>query len=326
MANESQNVPPTGHYHVWQLRHLQARGLAQHYWDCSNILRESHVCLDEAKSQSLTCNLVCEALQVGKSWDNIQDIFNLKHSNTNIRTYTSHFMEIQQKENETPAVYIHHFKMEAERCDFNNDNAAIIIFIESLRDAHNIAEKVYEKDPQTLCEVIKLVEKLNTAQQVTATLSLLIVDMMTTVLSVARRVILVTTALRHNATAVMILVILPKTAPRKLPHQGHPFIIIDLAPNHIIATAEGTGHTPPTTDAAKETTLTGQDYAIDPSMTKVPVTTEGTHPTLYLVTTAILITPLQTGTPEDIPTGIPHTTTGTTCQDTLQALPIDCTQ
>ena len=45
--------------------------------------------------------------------------------------------------------------------------------------------------------------------------------MMTTLLSVVKRVILVATTLRYNAAAVMILVISPKNAPRKLPNQGH---------------------------------------------------------------------------------------------------------
>ena len=44
---------------------------------------------------------------------------------------------------------------------------------------HNsIAGKVYEKDPQTLSEAIKLVEKLDMAQQVTATLLPPTVNMM----------------------------------------------------------------------------------------------------------------------------------------------------
>ena len=77
-------------------------------------------------------------------------------------------METQQRDSETLAVYVHCFKMEAKSA-----TAAICIFIKGLWDAHNIAAKTYEKDPQTLFEVIKLVEKVNTAQQVTATLSLL---------------------------------------------------------------------------------------------------------------------------------------------------------
>ena len=38
-------------------------------------------------------------------------------------------MEIQQKEKESLAAYIHQFKREANRCKFNNDAATIRIFI-----------------------------------------------------------------------------------------------------------------------------------------------------------------------------------------------------
>ena len=108
---------------------------------------------------------------------------------------------------------------------------------------------------------------------------------------------MVTTSLRHSTTAVIF-------CPQKLPHEGHPIIVIDLTPTCIIATATGTGHAPPITDAAKGTTLIGQDHTIDPSMTEDPVTTRGMHPTLYLITTAILKTPLQTANLEDTPAGI----------------------
>ena len=64
------------------------------------------MCPAKVKSQGLICKLVHKALQAGKSWDNIQDILHLKLCNANIHTYTSHFMEIQQKENEMLAVYI----------------------------------------------------------------------------------------------------------------------------------------------------------------------------------------------------------------------------
>ena len=37
----------------------------------ADIGKESCGCLAEAKSQALTCNLVHEALQAGKSWDDI---------------------------------------------------------------------------------------------------------------------------------------------------------------------------------------------------------------------------------------------------------------
>ena len=59
-------------------------------------------------------------------------------------------MEIQQKENETLAAYIHHFKTAAKWCTFNNDTAAICIFVKGFWDAPTITAKIYEKDPQTL--------------------------------------------------------------------------------------------------------------------------------------------------------------------------------
>ena len=86
-------------------------------------------------------------------------------------------MEIQQRDNETLAAYVHQFKTEAKRCDFNSNTAAICIF-KGLQNPHNIAAKIYEKGPQTLSEVIKLVEKFNKAQQVIATLTSSTVNMM----------------------------------------------------------------------------------------------------------------------------------------------------
>ena len=87
-------------------------------------------------------------------------------------------MEIQQKDNEILVAYVLHFKMEAKRCDFNRHTAAICIFVKGLWEVQNFAQKVYEKDPKTLLEVMKLVEKFNTGQQVTVTLSPPTVNMM----------------------------------------------------------------------------------------------------------------------------------------------------
>ena len=81
----------------------------------------------------------------------------------------SHFMEIQQKEKESLAAYIHQFKREASRCKFNNDAATIRIFIKGLRNAHTLATRVYEKGPLSLADAIREVEKLQAAQQLTAT-------------------------------------------------------------------------------------------------------------------------------------------------------------
>ena len=73
-------------------------------------------------------------------------------------------MEIQRKEKESLAAYIHHFKRKASRCKFNNDAATIRIFIKGLKNVHTLATRVYEKGPQSLAEAIKEVEKLKQHQ------------------------------------------------------------------------------------------------------------------------------------------------------------------
>ena len=42
--------------------------------------------------------------------------------------------------------------------------------MKGLRDAHTLAARVYEKGPQSLADAIREVEKLQAAQQLTATL------------------------------------------------------------------------------------------------------------------------------------------------------------
>ena len=66
----------------------------------ADILTDSHPHLAEAKSCALTHMLIFEATQTRKCWDEIKGILRLKLCNANIYTYTSHFMEIQQKDNE----------------------------------------------------------------------------------------------------------------------------------------------------------------------------------------------------------------------------------
>ena len=80
----------------------------------------------------------------------------------------SHFMDIQQKESESLAAYIHHFKREASGSKFDNDAAMISIFIKG--NVHTLATRVYEKGPQGLVDAIKKVEKLQAEKQLTATL------------------------------------------------------------------------------------------------------------------------------------------------------------
>ena len=68
--------------------------------------------------------------------------------------------------------------MAAKWCAFDNDTVAIQIFVKDLRDASTIASKIYENDPQSLAEVIRLVEKLSAAHQLIATLTPSTVSMM----------------------------------------------------------------------------------------------------------------------------------------------------
>ena len=124
----------------------------------TDMLTERHTHLTEVKLYSLTHTLIHETLQTGKCWYEIKGILRLKFCNANINTYTSHFMEIQQKDNETFAAYIHHFKTAAKQCIFDNETAVICIYVKGLWDAHTTTAKMYEKDPQTLSEVIRLVE------------------------------------------------------------------------------------------------------------------------------------------------------------------------
>ena len=97
------------------------------------------------------------------------DLFCLKICNSDIHTSVSHFMDIKQKDKKSLAAYIHRFKREAKRCNFTNSAATIWIFVKGLKDTHSLAAHVYEKGPQTLADTITEVEKLQAAQQLTAT-------------------------------------------------------------------------------------------------------------------------------------------------------------
>ena len=132
-------------------------------------------------------------------------------------------MEIQQKDNETRNAYVNCFKTAAKQCTFNNNTAAIHIFVEEHWNAHTNAAKIYKKDPQTLSKVIWLVDKFNAAQQLTATMTPSTVSMMSNDdrCFVHKWVILATTALIHSVTDVMNLATLHRTALTRFLHQEH---------------------------------------------------------------------------------------------------------
>ena len=129
----------------------------------ADLTNESRSKLANVKLRGLTCTLVTEAINSDNSWHEIKDLLQPKPCNTDIHTYTLCFMEIQQWEKESLAVYVHWFKTEAKRCNFTNDAATIGIFIKGLKNAHSLATFIYEKGPQTLSSISK-VEKLNAVQ------------------------------------------------------------------------------------------------------------------------------------------------------------------
>ena len=136
----------------------------------ANLTDESRTKLAQAKSKGLTHILITETLISGKSWEEIKDLLHLKICNSDILTSVRHFMDIQQKEKESLAAYIHRFKREAKWCNFTNNAATIRISVKGLKNAHTLAACVYGKGLQTLADAISKVEELQAVHQLTATL------------------------------------------------------------------------------------------------------------------------------------------------------------
>ena len=74
-----------------------------------------------------------ESIYSEKCWEEIKDLPRLKLCNTNIHTYTSHFMAIQKWEKESLAAYIHQFKTKIKWCNLKNDTTTIRIFVKGLK-------------------------------------------------------------------------------------------------------------------------------------------------------------------------------------------------
>ena len=138
----------------------------------ADLNNESWTKLAKAKLRALTHTLVTEAINSDKSWEEIKDLLWLKWCNAIIHTYTSHFMDIQEKEKASLAAYIHRQKTEAKRCNFTNAAATIRIFVKRLKNAHSLAMCIYKKGPQTLMDAILEVEKLNTIWPIQITVPL----------------------------------------------------------------------------------------------------------------------------------------------------------
>ena len=112
------------------------RRLVNRYWNCtSDLTDESRTKLAQAKSKGLTHTLIIEAITLDKNWEEIKDSLHLKLCNSDIHTSISCFMDIQQKDKESLAAYIHWFKREARRCNFANNAATIRIFVKGFKNA-----------------------------------------------------------------------------------------------------------------------------------------------------------------------------------------------
>ena len=120
----------------------------------SELTGESRTTLAQAKSRGLVRTFISEALTLNNTWEDIKDSLFLKICNSDIHTSISHFMEIQQKEKESLAAYIHHFKREASRCKFNNDATTIRIFIKGLKNANTLATGVYKKKDHKVWQML----------------------------------------------------------------------------------------------------------------------------------------------------------------------------
>ena len=107
----------------------------------AHILKESWSCLAEGKLCSFTCTLMCEAIQAGKYWDDIRDILHLKTLQCKHTYLHISFHEIKQRNSEMLAAYVHWFKTEAKRCDFNSDTTTICIFVKGVWDTHKSQQR-----------------------------------------------------------------------------------------------------------------------------------------------------------------------------------------
>ena len=123
----------------------------------------------KGKARGLVRDLIKE--HEDKPWPNIKEQLCNCLNNASIHTYTSRFMEIQQKNSETLTAYIHTLKKEAKHCNFNSHPAKIRIFLKGLINSSKIAPGVYKKGPETIKDAISIVERISLAQRIAASFS-----------------------------------------------------------------------------------------------------------------------------------------------------------
>ena len=137
--------------------------------NAATIIEEDEVMVAKGKARGLARDLIKE--HESQPWPHIKEQLRNRLNNASIHTYTSRFMEIQQKDSETLTAYIHRFKKEAKYCDFNSHQAKIRIFLKGLINSSKIAPGVYEKGPTTIEEAKGVVEKISSAQRIAASSS-----------------------------------------------------------------------------------------------------------------------------------------------------------
>ena len=114
------------------------------------IVEEDEVVVAKGKARGLARDLIRE--HESQPWHHIKEQLRNRLNNASIHTYTSRFMEIQQKDSETLTTYIHRFKKGAKHCDFDSHPAKIRIFLKGLINSSRIA-RVYTKKDQPLLKM-----------------------------------------------------------------------------------------------------------------------------------------------------------------------------
>ena len=107
------------------------------------IVEEDKVVVAKGKARGLARDLIKE--HKNQPWPHIKEQLGNCLNNASIHTYTSRFIEIQQKDSGTLTTYIHRFKKEAKHCDFNSHPTKIRIFLKGLINSSRIAPSVYDK-------------------------------------------------------------------------------------------------------------------------------------------------------------------------------------
>ena len=137
--------------------------------NAATLVEENEVIVAKGKARGLVRDLIKE--HEDKPWPHIKEQLHNHLNNASIHTYTSRFMEIQQKDSEMLTAYIHRFKKEAKHCNFDSHPAKIRIFLKGLIHSSKIALGVYKKGPETIEDAISIVEKISSAQCIAASFS-----------------------------------------------------------------------------------------------------------------------------------------------------------